>query len=254
MSESVCLITEREHKMSMKKIAHRGISAQAPENTRAAFEKMIAMNADWLETDIDMTSDGELVLIHDDRVDRTSDGSGTVNDMTLIDLQKLDFGRWLSETYANERIVTLKWLVDFVNRYHFNVNFELKTALKYDKQNFYLASVCQALRQISSNVQIIVSSFDVNLLKKFHLLMPDIQTGILIASQLPDNIVTVARDIGAVYVHPDVDYLTKKQTKHLIANHLPVNVWTVNDTAVAERLKKWQVEAIFTDFPEAKTT
>ncbi|MBZ6002921.1 glycerophosphoryl diester phosphodiesterase [Leuconostoc gelidum subsp. aenigmaticum] len=236
----------------MKKIAHRGISAQAPENTRAAFEKMVALNVEWLETDIDMTSDGELILIHDDKVDRVSNGSGSVNDMTLIELQKLDFGRWFGEAYANERIVTLKWLIDFINHYHFNVNFELKTALKSDKQNAYLTSVCQALRQVSSKVKIIVSSFDMTLLKKFHVLMPDVQIGVLIEGKLPDNIVAIAKNIGAVYVHPDVDYLTKEQTKKLIDNHLQVNVWTVNDMIVAEKLEKWRVEAIFTDFPEVK--
>ncbi|MFR8086828.1 MAG: glycerophosphodiester phosphodiesterase family protein, partial [Leuconostoc gelidum] len=67
-----------------------------------------------------------------------------------------------------------------------------------------------------------------------------------------DNIVAIAKNIGAVYVHPDVDYLTKDQTKKLIDNHLQVNVWTVNDMIVAEKLEKWRVEAIFTDFPEVK--
>lgn len=247
-----CLIIKREHKTFMKKIAHRGISAQAPENTRAAFKKMVALNVEWLETDIDMTSDGELILIHDDKVDRVSNGSGSVNDMTLIELQKLDFGRWFSEAYANERIVTLKWLIDFINHYQFNVNFELKTALKSDKQHAYLTSVCQALRQVSSKVEIIVSSFDMTLLQKFHVLMPSIQLGVLIEAQLPDNIVEIAKNIGAIYVHPDVTFLTKEQTHKLIDNHLQVNAWTVNDMIVAEKLEKWRVEAIFTDFPEVK--
>lgn len=234
----------------MKKIAHRGISAQAPENTRSAFEKMITLGVDWLETDIDITSDGELVLIHDNKVDRTSDSSGSVNDMSLRDLQKLDFGRWFGEEFTGERIVTLDWLIDFINQQQINVNFELKTDVKGDKQQFYLTHVCQALRRVSTKVEMIVSSFDVNMLKKFHALMPEVVIGVLVENQLPDNLVAIAKSVGASYVHPDGDYLTKEQTQELIDNHLQINVWTVNDSVMADKLQRWHIQAVFTDFPK----
>lgn len=122
----------------MIKIAHRGISAQAPENTRAAFELMLPLGVNWLETDIDMTSDGHLVLIHDSKVDRTSNGNGTVNHNSLMGLQKLDFGQWFEPSFTGERIVTLDWLIDFINEHHINVNFELKTNVRGEQENFYL--------------------------------------------------------------------------------------------------------------------
>ena len=122
----------------MIKIAHRGISAQAPENTRAAFELMLPLGVNWLETDIDMTSDGHLVLIHDSKVDRTSNGNGTVNHNSLMGLQKLDFGQWFASAFTGERIVTLDWLIDFINEHHINVNFELKTNVRGEQENFYL--------------------------------------------------------------------------------------------------------------------
>lgn len=234
----------------MIKIAHRGISAQAPENTRAAFELMIPLGVNWLETDIDMTADGHLVLIHDSKVNRTSNGNGTVNHNSLMGLQKLDFGQWFAPTFTGERIVTLDWLIDFINEHHINVNLELKTNVRGEQQNFYLMRLHQAIHRINRDNQIIVSSFDVKLLKKFHELMPKITIGLLTAEMISENTVTRARSVGATYVHPDVNGLTEADIQLLLDYQLPVNVWTVNDIAVAQRLDNWGVHAIFTDFPK----
>ncbi|CAM3157430.1 glycerophosphodiester phosphodiesterase family protein [Leuconostoc rapi] len=233
----------------MQKIAHRGISAQAPENTRAAFEKMVNLGVDWLETDIDMTSDGQLVLIHDSKVDRTSNGNGLVNHNSLLGLQKLDFGQWFGDEFTDERIVTLQWLIDFINAHALNVNFELKTEVKHEQQNFYLMRVHQSLHQLNQTSQVIVSSFDVDLLKKYHELMPKIPIGLLIEGELPNNIIELAKNVGATYIHPDVTYMTEEQVKLLLSHDLQVNVWTVNEAVVAKKLQKWGVHAIFTDFP-----
>ncbi len=234
----------------MIKIAHRGISAQAPENTRAAFEMMLPLGVNWLETDIDMTADGRLVLIHDSKVNRTSNGNGTVNHNSLLGLQKLDFGQWFDAAFTGERIVTLDWLVDFINEHQINVNFELKTNVRGEQQNFYLMRLHQAIHRIHRDNQIIVSSFDVKLLKKFHELMPKIAIGLLIAETIPENIVELARSVGAKYVHPEVNYLTSADVQLLAANQLQVNVWTVNNAVAAHRLADWGVNAIFTDFPK----
>lgn len=179
----------------MMKIAHRSISDQAPENTRAAFELMSPLGVNWLETDIDMTSDGHLVLIHDSKVDRTSNGNGTVNHNSLMGLQKLDFGQWFEPSFTGERIVTLDWLIDFINEHHINVNFELKTNVRGEQENFYLMRLHQAIHRINRENQIIVSSFDVKLLKKFHDLMPKITIGLLLAEPISDNTVAPARSV-----------------------------------------------------------
>jgi len=98
-------------------IAHRGASAYAPENTRAAFELAIAMGADMIETDVQLTRDGALVLIHDDRVDRTTDGSGEVSGFTLDELRHLDAGAWFGPEFAGERILTLgEFATGFISR------------------------------------------------------------------------------------------------------------------------------------------
>ncbi len=101
----------------MLNIAHRGASGYAPENTRAAFEQAIEMGADGIETDVRRTSDGELVLMHDMTVSRTTNGNGPVTDHTLAELRTLDAGSWFSDDFAGERIVTLdELIVDFSPR------------------------------------------------------------------------------------------------------------------------------------------
>ncbi|MGC4189610.1 MAG: glycerophosphodiester phosphodiesterase family protein [Thermomicrobiales bacterium] len=93
-------------------IAHRGASGYAPENTAAAFELAIEMGADAIETDVQLTRDGELVLFHDPTVERVSDGAGPVSDYTLAALRELDLGAWFDPRFAGERIVTLAAFVE----------------------------------------------------------------------------------------------------------------------------------------------
>lgn len=93
-------------------IAHRGFSAVAPENTLAAFEKALKLGPDMIECDVRQTEDGHLVVIHDATVDRTTNGTGSVADMTLAKLRELDAGHWFSEEYAGQRIPTLAEVLD----------------------------------------------------------------------------------------------------------------------------------------------
>lgn len=111
--------------LRMLNIAHRGASGYAPENTRAAFDKAIAMGTDMIETDVQMTADGHLVLWHDAFVDRNSDGHGPVCDHTLTELRALDLGRWFAPAFAGQRVLTVpEMLNEYVPR--IPVVFEIK--------------------------------------------------------------------------------------------------------------------------------
>src|SRR4051794_15279621 len=93
-------------------LAHRGASAYAPENTFAAFDRAVALRTDGIETDVRASKDGALVLVHDERVDRTTDGEGRVHDLTLAELQLLDAGVPFNPRFAGERIPTVDALLD----------------------------------------------------------------------------------------------------------------------------------------------
>lgn len=96
----------------MRNIAHRGASGHAPENTRAAFDLAIAMGADAIETDVQLTADGELVLFHDSRVDRTSNGRGPVASHSLDELRRLDIGSWYGDDAGPQRVLTLQEMLE----------------------------------------------------------------------------------------------------------------------------------------------
>lgn len=113
--------------MGLLNVAHRGASGYAPENTRAAFALAIEMGAEMIESDVQLTRDGEMVLFHDATVERTSNGSGPVADYTLAELKALDLGSWFEPRYASERVVTLtESIAEFVP--HIPAVLEIKDA------------------------------------------------------------------------------------------------------------------------------
>ena len=102
-----CLIKEKGCVDMALIIAHRGASGYAPENTMAAFEKALEMGAEGIELDVHLTADGEIVVIHDHTIDRTSDGKGVVGALTLEEIRKYDFGAWFDPKFKGQRIPTL---------------------------------------------------------------------------------------------------------------------------------------------------
>ena len=98
----------------MLMIAHRGASGHAPENTLAAFRKAVALGVSFIETDLQLTHDARLVAIHDDTVNRTTNGQGAVHDLTLEEIRKLDAGSWFGSEFTGERVPTLEEILDFV--------------------------------------------------------------------------------------------------------------------------------------------
>jgi len=229
-------------------IAHRGISGRAPENTAAAFERMIDLNVDWLETDIDITRDGKLILIHDDIVDRTTNGSGEVNNFNFEEIDALDAGSWFDKKFATERILTLDALIRFINANHLNVNLELKTKAQDNLRERYLKEIVAAIGTLADDVELIVSSFDHELLWDLHKLASDVQIGMLVDGAVPKNWVDVAKAHDVAYLHPDAKFVTSDLITEAHANNIGVNVWTVNRVEVMNRMYESGVDAIFSDF------
>src|SRR5690554_2404438 len=107
--------------------AHRGASAYAPENTGAAFRKALDMKADGIELDVHLSKDGHVVVIHDEKVDRTSNGKGLIRDLKLDELKSLDFGAWFSSEFAGEPIMTLDEVLSLLDGWDGILNIELKS-------------------------------------------------------------------------------------------------------------------------------
>ena len=117
----------------MQVFAHRGYSAKYPENTMAAFKAALKFNVDGIELDVHETKDGALVVIHDEKVNRTTNGKGYVKDYTLKQIKELDAGSWFNKNFKGEKIPTLKEVLQLVKPTGKIVNIELKSnIIPYD--------------------------------------------------------------------------------------------------------------------------
>jgi glycerophosphoryl diester phosphodiesterase len=165
-------------------IAHRGSSGCAPENTLAAFRRAIADGADGIELDVRMTKDGELIILHDQRVNRTTNGRGKVSNLTSAEIQQLDAGSWYAKQFAGERIPTLRAVFELLDDgrdlpKHFLLNIEVKTDGQIQSRTRLAESLAHVLREGHGVGRTVVSSFDHRFLKRFHELAPAIRIGAL---------------------------------------------------------------------------
>lgn len=222
-------------------IGHRGAAAHAPENTIASFRKAIELGADMIELDVHLSSDGELVVIHDDTLDRTTDGSGPVSSRTLSELRELDAG-------GGEQVPTLREVIDFVGG-RCGVDIELKgVGTAGPTATLLRRSVDEGQMGPGS---IIVTSFNPLELMDLSSLFPEVRRGILVDG-VPEGIVEVGKLLTVRTIGPDHRYITKDLVRECVQAGFDVHAWTVNDLKEARALIGWGVCAIITDRPELK--
>ncbi len=184
----------------MRVIAHRGASGYVPENTRAAFERAIEMGADAIETDVRLSADGELVLMHDATVTRTTDGRGPVADHTLAELRALDAGSWFSDEFAGERIVTLTEFIESV--------VPRITVVLEIKDQAATAMTVEAIRAAGIEGRIEVTSVLWPAVVEAKRLVPGLSVGFL-TPEFDSDIIRRCVRRGFAQVCPHVDALTE---------------------------------------------
>lgn len=178
---------------------HRGYSGVAPENTMAAFEQAFIAGAQGIELDVHLTKEGELVVCHDETLDRTTDGSGLVEEKSLSELKKLDAGSWYGEDFKAQAIPTLREVLTLVVGKPYLVNIELKNSLIwYEGIEEKVVGLVQEMRLTE---QVIISSFNHNSLVKVRQLDSTIKTGVLYDCVLVEPWEYGSR-IGAASMHP----------------------------------------------------
>ncbi len=220
-------------------IGHRGASGTAPENTLASFEKAISTGVQMVELDVHQCTTGELVVIHDDKINRTTSGKGFVANKTLAELKEADAG-------GGEKIPTLREVLNLIHR-RTKVNIELKGAA-------VAASTVKLLNEYKVNYgwkteDFCISSFDHRQLKEFRKL--DKTTGIgILYDRHPDGFDRLARDLQATSVNISLHTVKQKIVDEIHAEGLEVWVYTVNSKHDFERLKKLHVDAVFTNYPD----
>lgn len=224
----------------MLNIAHRGASGRFPENTLRAFAAAVEAGADMCELDVRLTSDGGLAVIHDDTVDRTTDGRGAVGSLTLESLKRLDAGIKFGAEFIGERIPTLEDVFDLAGE-RIGLNIELKAAGAEPR-------VCELIRARSAETRTIVSSFDWDALARIRHMAPRIRVGLL-ASRWPARLLGAASEMNADAIHPRFDMVTEDLCIAAHKRAVSVYVWTVDDPAAMRRLIAYGVDGIMTNFP-----
>lgn len=233
----------------MLNFAHRGFSGAYPENTMLAFDKACQVKGcDGIENDVHLTKDGELVIIHDEEIDRTCvNGKGWVRDYTLEELQKFDVSYIYEGNCEKQHIPTLREYFDLVKNYDIITNIELKTGvLEYpgiEEKTYAL------IREYGLQERVIISSFNHHSVLRFKKLAPEIKCGLLSDSWLIDTGAYVEKT-GIECYHPIFNNMTDEYVKDLRDHGIEINVWTVNEEADVREMMRVSVDAIIGNFPD----
>ncbi|WP_460801260.1 glycerophosphodiester phosphodiesterase [Microbacterium sp. GXF6406] len=227
-------------------IAHRGNSAQAPENTLPAFASMAAADAAYLELDIRLSADGIPMVIHDATVDRTTDGTGNVSEMTARELRALDAGSWFSEDFRSTRIPTLAEALEHAAAHRQDVLIEYKGSWKRSD----IRTTMKLIASAGLERRVIAQSFSRRTVANIAAVAPDVPLGWL-THDLDTLAVHTALTIGADAVNPATATADTVALAHRAG--LGVFVWTHDEDAAWEAYTQMGVDGIITNRPGALT-
>lgn len=232
-------------------VAHRGAAGYAPENTMAAFQKGVDMKADYIEIDVQQTKDGELVVIHDVTLDRTTNGTGYVKDHTLEEIRQLDAGSYFAPEFAGEKVPTFEEVLD---------EFRGKTGILIElKATYYYPGIEQkvadALKErnmhLPNNEKIIVQSFEFESMKKMDELLPTVPVGLLTgrATDLSEEKLNEFASY-AEYVNPSKSLVNSSLVNEVHERDMGIMAWTVRKKEEVQPLLDAGVDGIITDYPD----
>ncbi len=226
-------------------IAHRGASIEAPENTIAAFRVAGARQAKWIECDVTLSADDKCVLIHDDTLERTTNGTGLIHKQPLSALRELDAGAWFSDIYKGERIPTLSDTLETLFFMDMGANLEIKPS------GCDPVRLCQEVAKElgrAKKIPILLSSFDDIAVAEIRRLLPDMPCGWLLET-LPDDWRKEYATLGASAIHIDHKALDRDMAAEIVAANVPLVCYTINAPDRAHELFGWGVTSVITDDP-----
>lgn len=230
------------HPASPLIIAHRGGSAAAPESTAAAIREASRAGADMVELDVQLTRDGRLVIFHDERLERTTDGHGRLRRTRYADLVRLDAGGWFHPRFSGERVLLVSQALRLITG-RVAVNLELKRTASPRR---LIGHLLRLLGRVPRRRRLLLSSFDARLLE---LARPSRHPLALICRRGPDRSLRQAVRLGCAAWHPFRTLVTARRVAAAHAAGLRVHAWTVDDVRAARRLARMGVDGVFTNDP-----
>ena len=226
---------------------HRGCSGTYPENTMLAFRKAVEAGVDGMEFDLHVTKDNHLVIIHDETIDRTSNGSGTIRDMTLAQLRQYDFSAEFAGQYGVCEIPTLEEYFELVKDLPLVTNIELKTSV-WEYPGIEQATI-DMVRAYHLEDRMIFSSFNHTTVERCKQLAPEIKCGFLTGGW-PAGYGAYTAAHGIECCHPSLQMLNEETVAEMHNAGCVINTWTVNTEEDARRLAALGVDTLISNYPE----
>lgn len=228
---------------------HRGVASLAPENTLAGLRKAAELGLSWVEIDVQLTKDQKVVVIHDEKVNRCSDGKGKLRKYDWDELRKLDAGSWFDPAFEQERIPKLKDYLGLARELGIRVNIELKV---YDKDD--AGRLCRRLSKLIDKHgfdkgSLLFSSFDPDCLRYLQVLQPAIPRGLLV-EHIPDDWRHRLEQLECAALHCNYRYLTREQAELVKAAGYRLHCYTANTPDKVKDFPAWGVDMLFTDKPQ----
>lgn len=231
----------------MKVWAHRGYSGRYPENTMLAFKKAVEAGCDGIELDVQLTKDDVLVVIHDETIDRVTDGVGRVNAYTYEELKKFNAAKNFPEVSRFECIPTFEEYCTWAAANGVVTNIEIKTGRYYYED--IEKKIVEMVARHGLTDKVLYSSFNHMSLVKVKELDPDAQCGALLSEVGMGNAGYYCHSKGFQWYHPGYKGLTRELVDNCKKYGVGINVWTVNTMEELEQLDLWECEGVITNYP-----
>ncbi|KEI95216.1 glycerophosphodiester phosphodiesterase [Clostridium botulinum] len=228
-------------------IAHRGASSLAPENTLESFKKAIELKCDGIELDVHMTKDNQLVVIHDELLDRTTNGTGSVRNLTLNEIKRLDAGSYFGNKFKKAKIPTLKEVLDLIVPSNILLDVEIKHWKPEIERN-----VITMIQNYNYEKKTIITSFNPMSILKCKQICKDIKTGLLVFF-LQTNPLDIKKNLKIDYICIDLNYvklLSQNNIDILKKNNLKILTFTVDKKEDMAYMIKHKVDGIITNKPQ----
>ena len=230
-------------------IGHRGASMYAPENSASSLKLASLMGIEWIETDVQITLDNKLVIFHDEKLERTSNGEGFLALKKFSDLKKLDIGSWFSKEFEGERILSLVEFLDLIKKYEFSLQLEIKHM--HGKEYEIVEEIVKQIEPYLDYFKgkLFVSSFSEKCLRLFSRKLPNIPLALALSfvPKFPDQI---ANEAGVDILHFGDEFVDNSSLERLTKSKTEFAVATVNDKKRAQFLLRNGVQSILTDDPK----
>jgi glycerophosphoryl diester phosphodiesterase len=224
-----------DYKFMIKVLGHRGCAGIEPENTIRAFKRAMDLGVDFIELDVRKSRDKKLVVIHDDRVDRTTNGNGSVRDLTFEVIRKLDAGK-------GEKIPSLEEALDLLKKEKQRIAIEIKEPDTLDE-------IVKIVTKEGLSSKVIIVSFWHNVLKRIKEIEPEIKTGAIFVGR-PVDAVSIAKAAKSELICLKHKFVDEEVVVECHTNDIGVNAWVVNEIEDIERMKELGVDIISSDYPD----